>query len=198
MKVRIKNLVIAGLIMFSACKKNNDKDATNPPITNTQEQITTVLIKGYNEADPSDASKQFSLTWEDLDGVGGKVPSIDSLKLDTVIRYLAHVLLIDKTKTPWDTISAEVAEKKNIHQFFYTVTGSVQPYVSVQILDMDNNTPPLPVGLSIAILTQPTGNTTIPLTGGLRVVLSHYDGIPKTAIPSPESDIDITFPMRLQ
>lgn len=38
----------------------------------------------------------------------------------------------------------------------------------------------------------------LPVIGKLNIVLSHYDGIPKTAKPSPESDIDINIPIRLK
>jgi hypothetical protein len=198
MKLTTYNIVIAGLILFSACKKNDGKDATNPPITNTQEQITTVILKGYNEASPNDVNGQFSVTWEDPDGAGGKAPIIDTFKLDTGIRYLTTVLLLDKTKTPWDTISDEVAEKKNIHQFFYTIGSGLKPYIGVQILDMDDNVPPLPVGLLFAIHSQGADTLQLPVLGSFRMILSHYDGIPKTSLPSPESDIDITFPLKLK
>jgi hypothetical protein len=186
------------LLLFTSCKKDEDKDATNPPITNTQEQITTVILNGYNQQDPTNLSYQFSVKWEDLDGNGGNSPRIDSLLLDTGIQYHATVLLLDKTKTPWDTISNEVAEKKNIHQFFYTPSETLTGKVKITILDYDNNTPSLPVGLTFSLNTQSASGFQTPLEGSLKMVLSHYDGIPKTAAPSPESDIDIRFPVVLK
>src|SRR6478609_5796075 len=112
-------LFIFASVFIVSCKKNDEKDATNPPITNTQEQITTVILKG------NDPSNQFTVTWEDLDGSGGSAPVIDSLLLDSGNEYTVSVLLLDKTKTPWDTISNEVEEKKNMHQFFYTPSSSL-------------------------------------------------------------------------
>lgn len=179
---------------LTACKKNDGKDASNPPIINAQEQITTVTLTGYK----TDSSAMFSVTWEDLDGPGGQSPAIDSLVLDTGTQYNVKVLLLDKTKTPWDTISNEVEEKKNVHQFFYTPDAGLSNKMSISILDYDDNTPPLPVGLSFVIKTQSSSAFELPFAGSLRMVLSHYDGIPKTATPSPESDIDIRFPVRLR
>lgn len=192
-------LALASLIFISSCKKDDDKkDATTPPITNPEEQITTVILKGYNHNNPNDVVHQFAVSWEDLDGAGGKAPMIDSLILDTGIEYHVRVLLLDKTKTPWDTISNEVEEEKNAHQFFYTPSALLSGKMEIERLDYDNNTPPLPVGLEfhMNIVSQPA--FTVPLVGNLGVVLSHYDGIPKTTTPSPESDVDITFPVRLR
>lgn len=185
-------LFIFASVFIVSCKKNDEKDATNPPITNTQEQITTVVLTGNG------SSNQFTVTWEDLDGAGGNAPVIDSLLLDTGIQYNVSVLLLDKTKTPWDTISNEVEEKKNVHQFFYTPSSSLTGKMAITISDFDNNTPPLPVGLRFTINTQSSSGFMLPVTGSLRMVLSHYDGIPKTTTPSPESDIDIQFPVRLK
>lgn len=185
-------LFIFASVLIVACKKNDGKDATNPPVTNTQEQITTVILIG------NDSSNQFTVTWEDLDGAGGNAPVIDSLLLDTGIQYTVSVLLLDKTKTPWDTISHEVEEKKNVHQFFYTPSSSLTDKMTIAILDFDNNTPSLPVGLRFAMNTQAAAGFGLPVQGSLRMVLSHYDGIPKTTAPSPESDIDIQFPVRLK
>jgi hypothetical protein len=181
-----------------SCKKNEGKDAANPPVINTQEQITTVVLTGYNKLLPNDPFYQFAVRWEDLDGAGGSPPVIDSLVLDTGVRYIVRVLLLDKTKTPWDTISNEVEEKKNMHQFFYNPGNHLINKMTIRILDVDDNTPPLPVGLSFMVDTQSPAAYLLPVYGNLNMVLSHYDGIPKTAAPSPESDMDILFAVKLK
>lgn len=180
-------------VLMHGCRKN-DADPTIPPITNTQEQITTVLFNGFSELNPNDTSKYFSCTWEDTDGAGGSLPRIDTLKLDSGLRYTVTLLLLDKTKTPWDTISQEIEERKNTHQFFYTPDHSIVDKLAVYITDFDDNNPPLPVGLR---LTFDTRNQASPAMGNLRVVLSHYDGIPKSTAPSPDTDLDIFFPVQL-
>ncbi len=199
LKQTLSLLAIAALIFTSSCKKDDDKkDATTPPVTNPEEQITTVILKGYDHDNPNEVSHQFSVSWEDLDGAGGNAPIIDSLVLDTGIAYHVHILLLDKTKTPWDTISNEVEEEKNVHQFFYTPSAVLADKMEIERLDYDNNTPPLPVGLEFHMTVLATPAYTIPVVGSLGIVLSHYDGIPKTTTPSPESDVDIAFPVRLK
>jgi hypothetical protein len=154
-----------------------------------------VIIKGYDQNNPSNT---FFVKWEDLDGAGGAIPTIDSLKVDSGLIYLSSILLIDKTQTPWDTISNEVETEKNVHQFFYTLSQTLNGKAKFDILDYDNNTPALPVGLSFQLNTHSGTQYSLPLSGSLKVVLSHYDGIPKTTTPSPESDVDITFPVVLK
>lgn len=186
------------LSTFFSCEEPDDKKVNNPPIVNSQEQITTVLIKGYNHDDPSNTAQQFTVKWEDLDGTGGNAPTIDSMLLDTGVEYHFHVLLLDKTKTPFDTISNEVEKEKNVHQFFYTPSANLLNKLDIERLDLDNNTPPLPVGMECHMKILATPTYSIPLIGNLNMVLSHYDGVPKTASPSSESDIDINFPVKLK
>lgn len=188
--------MFAGLCLLASCKKS--EDAAKPVINTPQEQITTVIISGYNHHLPADSNFFVKATWEDLDGNGGNVPTIDSLQLDTGVTYDFQLLLLDKTKKPYDTISNEVLELGNIHQLFYTPSSTLLGKVLIDRLDMDQNTPPMPIGLRTQWQISSFPGYTLPLTGTLNIILSHYDGIPKTSLPSPESDIDITVPVRLK
>lgn len=199
MKRSIKTITIttmASLAMLASCKKS--EDATHPVINTPQEQITTVILSGYNHNLPTDSTYFIRVKWEDIDGNGGNAPTIDSLMLDSGITYDVNVLLLDKTRTPYDTISNEVQERGNMHQFFYTPSSALAGKVLIERTDMDNNNPSLPIGLQTQwkVLSFPT--YALPVVGSVNIVLSHYDGIPKTALPSPESDIDVTFPVRLK
>lgn len=199
----MKNKITTGLILslisltsLHSCKKSDD--ASHPHDHASQEQITTLILRGVNTANPTDTNFFISAKWEDLDGDGGNAPVIDSLILDTGITYSINMLLLDKTKTPYDTVSKEILERGNIHQFFYTPSSTLLGKVIVERLDKDNNNPALPIGLQTqwSILSVPTYN--LPVLGTVGILLSHYDGIPKTALPSPESDINISFPVRLK
>jgi hypothetical protein len=201
MKTGIKIYLLSvpfALLVLSSCKKGGGKDATNPVVHIPQEQITTVVLDGFNNDNPNDNTHQFHVEWKDLDGTGGNAPNIDSLLLDTGINYHVSILLLDETKNPVDIISAEVEELKNIHQFFYKPGASLDGKMTVQVLDYDNNNPPLPVGLTFLVKTKSSSSFVLPVMGELNIILSHYDGIPKTTSPSPESDLDITFPVRLK
>jgi hypothetical protein len=195
LKTNIILLLIASTTSMLGCQKEDPKK----PSSNTpQEQITTVILKGYNHDDPSDSLHQFMIKWEDLDGDGGNPPSIDSLILDTGFEYHINLIIIDKTKTPFDTVSKEIEDLKNIHQFFYTPSKELEDKMVVKIDEFDSNNPPLPFGMEVNLHITADTLYNLPVIGKLNIVLSHYDGIPKTAKPSPESDIDINIPIRLK
>ncbi len=192
---RISLSVIATTIIFSACTEDNI-EPTKPKDNNAQELITTLILNGYNANNPT--ANQFSVKWEDVDGEGGNAPTIDTLKLDSGVSYRVQVLILDKTKTPFDTISNEVVKEANEHQMFYTFRASLNDKLNIARLDTDNNNPPLPLGLDIIITPSNVTPFVVPLIGSLNIKLSHYDGVPKTTSPSAESDIDINLPVELK
>lgn len=194
------NLILLASILLLAtigCKKN-EATPEQPTQPNAQEFITTVILKGHNHDDPSDSAHWFTYKWEDLDGAGGNAPSFDTLTLDTGIEYHVHVLILDKSKTPFDTISKEIYNERNVHQFFYTLSSELTGKASTEVLDFDTNNPPLPLGLEFHLVTASEQSFTTPVSGSLRMLLSHYDGVPKTTSPSTESDLDITLPIKLK
>jgi hypothetical protein len=182
-------------LIFSACKEDNI-EPTKPKDNNAQELITTVILSGFNANNPS--ANQFSVKWEDIDGDGGDIPKIDTLTLDSGITYRVQVLMLDKTKTPFDTISKEVVREANEHQMFYTFSANLNDKLNIARLDTDSNNPPLPLGLDTRITPSNVLPFGIPLIGSLNIKLSHYDGVPKTTTPSSESDIDINLPVKLK
>ena len=135
---------------------------------------------------------------EDLDGDGGNLPVIDTINLDSGIIYTCEIIILDKTKTPFDTVSNAIEEEKNAHQFFFTPSANLTAKIKAEILDFDTNIPSLPVGLSFNLNTKSNQSFTTPILGSLNMVLSHYDGVPKTIEKSNESDIDINFPLKLK
>ncbi len=182
-------------IVISSCSKEDPK---KPIITNPQEVLTTILIKGYNQNDSLNTNYQFNYKWEDLDGDGGNLPVIDTINLDSGIIYTCEIIILDKTKTPFDTVSNAIEEEKNAHQFFFTPSANLTTKIKAEILDFDTNIPSLPVGLSFNLNTKSNQSFTTPILGSLNIVLSHYDGVPKTIEKSSESDIDINFPVKLK
>lgn len=193
MKNLIKPIALLAFVsaVFTACKKD-DADPAKPSDSNPQELITTVILTGYDQNAPNNTNRQFTYKWEDIDGAGGNAPVIDSLLLDSGITYKVNVLLLDKTKNPIDTVSLEVAKEADEHQFFYTPNSALGTALTIERLDVDGNTPPLPVGLEVRLSSNQRKS------GLLNVKLSHYDGVPKTTSPSSESDVDIDFPVRIR
>lgn len=106
--------------------------------------------------------------------------------------FYGTIELLDETKSPADTITAEVEEESDVHQFFYTPEGGIVGRVTVVIADKDANN--LPVGLEYTV----TVTAGAAVNGMLNVVPSHYDESPKDGTtPSDESDIDIDFPVNV-
>ncbi|MBW7845100.1 MAG: hypothetical protein H3C45_05565 [Bacteroidia bacterium] len=190
-------LFLASILTFAACNKT-DELPENPKEHNEQEMITTIQLIGGVMDNSNDTLHHFTATWSDPDGAGGNLPTIDTLVLDTGVFYWVNVVLLNTTKNPIDTISNEVYEERNVHQFFYTLSENLENKVKLNILDFDNNTPPLPVGLSITLNTKTNTTYSLPILGSLRVQLSHYDGVPKTNAPSNETDLDVVFPVKLR
>lgn len=60
--------------------------------------------------------------------------------------------------------------------------------------DYDTNIPPLPVGLEFKLIVGKTNETK---KGLLNIFLSHYEGV-KTVAPSPETDVNVDFPIQIQ
>ena len=188
-------ITIITILTISSCSKEDPKQ---PLPTNPQEVLTTILIKGYNQNDSLNTNYQFNYKWEDLDGDGGNLPVIDTINLDSGIIYTCEIIILDKTKTPFDTVSNAIEEEKNAHQFFFTPSANLTAKIKAEILDFDTNIPSLPVGLSFNLNTKNKQSFTTPILSSLNMVLSHYDGVTKTIEKSNESDIDINFPLKLK
>jgi len=179
---------LAGFVLLALAAAGCESDPTTPDNNNPQELITTVRL---TLTDPSNPSTIASVQWRDADGPGGAAPTVDTLRLRAGQSYEGRIVLLDETKTPADTISNEVEEESSVHQFFYTPSASLATALAVTITDRDANN--YPVGLETTVTTSAS---TTPLTGTLRVVLSHYDAQPKNGTtPSVESDVDIELPV---
>lgn len=186
-KIFVSTFIIASV--FSSCKKD-EKSPENPGNAgNPTEIITTVKL----ELTDSVSGELVTATWKDADGDGPGQPVITGLNLKTDRIYLGHVLLLDESKSPVDTVSQEVEEEKNAHQFYYTVSGSATGKVAFSKTDVDDNN--MPVGLTIRVFTTPSPAS----SGSLKVLLKHYDGIAKSTDPTVgETDVEADFPLQIQ
>lgn len=186
----LTNALVMGLLIlsvaFTGCKKDDNTDENEQ---NDNELITKVQL----HLTENGTANEVTVTWSDSDGPGGNAPVIGTLNLVAGKTYSGHIELFDETKTPADAVHEEVAEEKNVHQFFYTPQDGIAGRVTVTRTDVDTNTPPLPVGLEYTVSV----SAGAAVTGKLKVVLSHYDGVAKTTAPSDESDIDIQIPVNV-
>lgn len=186
MKKNLK-ILLAGIMLISACKKDKDLKPVPPPNTNPPELITGIRLVLKDSANPSQIS--YAL-FADPDGPGGNNPStIDSVLLLKNKTYLVNLQILDHTKNPVDTLTDEIWNERNEHQFFFHFNNL---NVGFFYQDFDSNN--LPVGLSTKWKTGNTGGI-----GSVRVVLKHQtNGTKNGTEPPGETDADVTFPASIK
>ena len=169
-------LLIGIVFSFSSCIKSE------PAPADENELITTVRLKF------TDGSSVQTFQWQDLDGDGGKAPTIQNVALKINKTYKLDIELLDESKTPLVDQTKEIVEKKDEHLFVFTPT----PSNLLTYTYGDKDTKNFPIGLTGSM------RTTVAGTGTLRVVLRHQppvNGMAQkngTATPG-SSDVDITF-----
>lgn len=177
------------MLVLVACQKG---DVSQPQLLNNQEQITTVLLNAFDVKKPLQPLK---FAWRDVDGFGGLPPQIDTLKFSANSQMLFQMILLNELVTPTDTISNEILDKASMHRFFYFPDSTLAHSMQIRATDNDPNNKPL--GLSFQVVCSSIDSNQLQIRGNLQLILSHYDGIPKTDLPSPESDMDIEFPVTI-
>lgn len=177
-------IALAAVFGITACEDDPDDHDHD----HDQELITTVTLT-LTETGTNNTT---TVTWQDLDGEGGNNPTIGTLSLAAGTSYTGTVSLLNESESPAENITEEVEEEADEHQFFYSTSGTDAGRIDIQITDTDVNN--LPVGLAYTVTVSGTdaGSAT------LRVVLGHYDDVPKDGTTmSPESDVDIEFPVTI-
>lgn len=189
MKTTIKIFALLMLLgtLITACKKDDD-DVKNPSNGQDLELITTLKMVFKDSADHTNI-KEF--VFKDADGEGGNAPSrFDTIKVNANKTYLVDIILLDESNPmDVDTISNEVAEEANDHQFFFHAHDVTINYT---YLDADTNVPPLPIGLNTKWRMGNTG------FGETHVVLKHQPGTKDGKETTGETDIEVEFPILIQ
>lgn len=186
--IKINILLVSLISVVSSCKKD---EAKNPNTTNSQEQITSVYLKLINQ---NDSLNSQTFKWKDLDGDGGNAPQIDTILLKDGAEYRVEVLVLDESKSETDTVSLEIKNEADVHRFFYKPSALIEPALSINYLDFDSKNRPVGLLMNFKLVGL---NLSLPLVGDLNLILSHYDGVEKTNEMSSESDLDISFPVKI-
>ena len=181
------NIVV--LICLFSCK---DKDPVIPQEPNDGELITTVKLMMVNASNINDS---ITAIFRDLDGDGGNGPTVfDTIALYSYTGYNVTIFLLNESVNPADTISNEVEEEAEEHQFFYTLTGGAA--LSHSYNDADANG--VPIGLK---LTFTTAAGTTDNNSKIKVTLKHQPGVkPATGqgdITLGTNDIEVNFPFKI-
>lgn len=183
--VSLKKLIVAATavaLIITSCKKDKETVPDPEDPVNETEVMTTFKL---TFVDSTNSANIVSATFRDPDGEGGNPPvQFDTIKLAANKTYFASVLILDETKSPVDTTSNEIEEESNDHLFFYTPQGVNE---TITILDKDNHTPPLPLGL---ITRWKTGAAS---KGSTKIVLRHQPDVKNGTYSPGETDIEIEF-----
>jgi hypothetical protein len=224
MKTTIKTVAFVAIaaLSFSACKK--DKKTEEPVVenpiapTDPPEVITTVRLALKDSA--TGLVKTYA--YKDPDGDGGTAGAFlnesgthDTIVLQTNVTYFTQIYILDESKTPTDSTSNVIAgNESNEHMLFFngntaatgnnanSIISSSVPYtvktngsnVVIRYLDIDNGSPQRSVGLKTRWRAgATTGGITYPLTVTLRHQPNAKDG---TYAPG-ETDIELTFKLKV-
>lgn len=183
--------MLALVIMALPACKDDDEDPPAPPSVNEEELITTVRLTMV----PALGGDTAVFDWLDLDGDGGNAPIIIGDTLVNGAVYNASLLLLNETGNPADTISNEVANEAEAHQFFFTTTGSGLSWTAYGDVDANGN----PIGLASTWTTAGAGS------GSLSVVLRHEPDKTATGVSNGDitnaggdTDIEVSIPFLVQ
>ncbi len=184
---KVWNVLVAMLLIItSACQKN--------PIPINEEELITTLTLSVQE---NGSSTITHFSFEDIDGIGGMPATIDSLLLEKNATYQVSISLFNKSVYPVDTISNEVLEEGDMHQFFYqSIPNTIlKDFTYESPNDINGN----PIGLNFSFDTDNTSTI-----GSLKIILRHQPNknglnvnIGDITNAVGETDIEIEFPVRL-
>lgn len=179
-KMKVGMAILVSL--FVSCKKDNTKPTDLTP-TNENELITTLELR-FSGKGKLGSDTTFVVTFNDPDGDGGNIATqFDTINLLKNNSYKVDVSLLDKSKSPADTISNEVLEKANEHLFCYT--SNPIGLVNVVITDKDGNGKNL--GLKSTWTTSNTGS------GKMKVKLMHQPGVKDGTSVTGSTDVAVDF-----
>ena len=189
-KVMFKPFMLAlgalSLVVVS-CKKDEVKPAEPTP-PNESELITTLELK-FSGKGVLGNDTTFVVTFNDPDGDGGNAPTqFETIHLLKNSTYKVEVTLLDKSKTPAETISNEVLAEANDHLFFYS--SNPTGLVDVLITDKDSN------GKNLGLKS--TWTTTNAGSGKVKVKLMHQPGVKDGTSATGDTDIEVDFQVNVK
>jgi hypothetical protein len=174
-------------LVFISCKKDAAKPTDNYD-HNDSELITTLEMK-FSGKGVLGNDTTFVVMFNDPDGDGGNIPiQFDTIHLLKNSTYNVELTLLDKSKTPADTISNEVLEEANDHLFFYS--SNPLGLVNVAITDKDGNGKNL--GLKSTWTTSNVGS------GKMKVKLMHQPGVKDGTSATGDTDVEVDFQVNVK
>ena len=187
-KVSFKSIMLAlgalSLVVVG-CKKDEVKP-TDDHDHNDGELITTLELK-FSGKGVVNNDTTFVVTFDDPDGFGGNAPiKLDQINLLKNTDYSVEITLLDKTKTPYDTISNEVLEEADEHLFFYS--SNPVNLLNITITDKDSK------NRNLGLLSNWRTNTAVG-SGTVKVKLMHQPGVKDGKSEVGGTDVEVEFPV---
>ena len=166
-------LIMATLFFAFSCK---------PDASNQEELITTLKLSFTNGG----TTQLFQ--YKDIDGIGGGADGItDTIVLDSNKVYAVTVSVLNESETPSEDMTSEIRNESSDHQFFYNISSGLN--LTHTYNDTDANG--LPIGINNTITSGNISN------GTLRVNLKHQPSIKDGNQNTGDSDIDVTFIVKI-
>ena len=178
--------IFISLITIVSCSD----DPEDPIVENEEEVITTLTYT----LTPSEGGSAVVLTYQDLDGDGAGEPTITNGTLSASTVYSGVLTLLNETEDPAESITEEIDEEDDEHQFFFSST-----ITDLQVAYADTDGDGNPVGLATTLTTSAAG------LGTLTITLRHEpeksaSGVASGDITSAggETDISVTFTITVE
>jgi len=187
-KIKFLSLSLVATLFFASCS-NDDSPAG---AVNEEEVITTLT------ATLNGGGQVITLKSQDLDGAEGPAAPVVTVSgnLAANTTYSGSLDLLNEAASPAESITEEILEEADEHQFFFTVSNSLGSFAYAVPNDENGH----PVGLNF---TFTTGTTTG--TGTLTIILRHEpnksaEGVASGNIANAggETDIQVSFPITVQ
>jgi hypothetical protein len=179
-------------MLASACRPEEEEDNQHNNANQNEEELITTVRTSFTQVGGGH-SAEFS--WVDIDGDGGSAPVITGDTLLVGTSYNATLLLLNESVSPADTVSNEVADESEAHQFFFSTTGGSLTWASYG--DTDSNG--LPVGLLSTWVAMGAGS------GGITIILRHEPNKSAAGVSGGditnaggETDIEVVIPYVVQ
>lgn len=158
-----QKILLAALVataVLAGCKKDKDNELTSPTPVNEEELITDAYLHFHDNNGNTYQWHAYSLGGLEPGGASGLQITADTLPANTLLQ--AEIILLNRSATPVDTVSHEVFDEGEEHQFFFLPTN-----VDITISYADQDADGHPIGL------HSTWQTGAPATGQVTVVLRH-------------------------
>jgi hypothetical protein len=152
-------MVLSGTMFLASCKKDDPQ-----PDTNEEEVITTMQLVFV----PQGGGTTVTYKFDDPDGPGGTAPTQDVIQLQASKVYDVSIQLLNKTVTPAEDITVEVAEESDAHRFYFEPSAAS----NITVNGLNNDINGIPLGITSVWTTGAAG------VGTNKITLRHYPGTP--------------------